>query len=86
MVSSSSEAETGDTFENSQNVIPLRHILGTVYLHQKPTKGSPIVTDNLTSQGILTHFIKPCRNKTWDKRYHWLEDHIFQKYTQLIWK
>ena len=59
VVSSSDEEETGGTFENAQNVIPLRHILGTVYLHQQPTKGSPIITDNLIYQGILTRFIKP---------------------------
>ena len=38
VVSSSAEAETGGNFENAQNVIPLRHILETVYLHQQPTK------------------------------------------------
>ena len=56
------------------------------YLHQQPTKGSPIITDNLTYQGILTHFIKPCKSKTWDMIYHWLEDRVFQKDIQLIWK
>ena len=64
VVSSSAEAETGGTFENAQNIIPLRHILETVYLHQQPTKGSPIITDNITSQGILTNFIKPRKSKT----------------------
>ena len=85
-VSSSAESETGDTFKNAQNIIPLRHILETVYLHQQPTEGSPIVTDNLKYQGILTCFIKPRKSKTWDMRYHWLEDRIFQKQIQLIWK
>ena len=54
VLSSSVEAETGGTFENATNVIPLRHILETVYLHQQPTKRSPIITDNLTYSGILT--------------------------------
>ena len=35
VVSFSDEAETGGTFENAQNVIPLRHILENIYLHQK---------------------------------------------------
>ena len=61
VVSSSAEAETGGTFENAQNVMPLRHILKTVYLHKQPTKGSPIITTNVTSQDILTRFIKPCK-------------------------
>ena len=33
VVSSSDESETGGTFKNAQNVIPLRHIIQTVYLH-----------------------------------------------------
>ena len=86
VVSSSYKAETGGTFENTQNVIPLRHILEKVYLHQQPTKGSPIITENLTSQGILTRFIKPCKSKTWDIGYHWIEDLIYQKHIQLIRK
>ena len=86
MVSSSAEAETGGTFENEENLIHLQHILETLYLHQKPTKGPPINTDNLTSQGIHNHFIKSCKSKTWDMRYHWLEEHIFQKQILLICK
>ena len=86
MVSSSSEAETGGTFENAQNVLPLINILETVYLHQQPTKGSSIITDNLTYQGVLTHFIKPRRSKIWDMICHFLEDRIYQKHIQRIWK
>ena len=86
VVSSSAEAETGGTFANAQHVIPMKHILETVFRHPQPAKGSPIVTDNLTSQGILTKLIKPRKSKTWDMRYHWLEDRISQKDIQLIWK
>ena len=85
LVSSSAEVETGGTLENAQNVIPLRHIIKTLYLHQKPTTGSPIITEKLTYQGILTCLIKTA-NKIWDMRYHGLEDRIFQKHIQLIWK
>ena len=70
VVSASSEAETGGTFEKAQNVIPLKYITKKVYLYQQPTKGSPIITKNITSQGILTRFIKPRKSKTWDMRYH----------------
>ena len=86
VVSSSAESEIGGTFENAQNVIPLRHILKTIYLQHQPTTGSPTITYNLTSQGILTRFIKTLKLKTWDMRYHWLEDRIFQKHIQLIRK
>ena len=64
VVSSSDEAEIGSTFENAQNLIPLRHILETVCLHQQPTKGSPIITYNLKYQGVLKCFIKPRKSKT----------------------
>ena len=86
MVSSSAEAETGGTFENAQNIIPLRHILDTVYLHHQPNKSSPIIIDNLISQGILASLIKPRKSKTWYIRYCWLEDRIFRNHVQLIWK
>ena len=86
VVSSSAEAETGGTFENAQNIIPLRHIIENMLLHRQPTKVSPIVADNLTSQGTLTFFIRHSKSKTWDMRYHWLEDHIYQRKMQLIWK
>ena len=64
VVSSYAEAEKGGPFKYAHNLIPLQHILETIFLHQQPTKGSPIVTDNLTYQGILTHFIKPRESKT----------------------
>ena len=86
VVYSFSEAETGGTFKNTQNVIPLQHIIETAFIHRKLTKGSPIVTHNLTSQGILTSFIKNCKSKTWYMIYHWLEDCISQIIIQLISK
>ena len=58
MVSSSTEAETVGTFKIAQNVIPLSHILETVFLYQQPTKASPITIARVTSQNILTCFIK----------------------------
>ena len=79
VVSSSDEAKTGGIFEIAQNGISLRHILD-FFLHQKPTTGSPIITNNITYQGILTCFIKTCKSKTWGMRYHFLEDRIFQEY------
>ena len=69
-VFSSAESETGGTIKNAQIVIPLRRILKNVHLHWQPNKGSTIITDNLTSQGILTCFIKTCKSKNWDMSYH----------------
>ena len=59
LVSSSDESDKNGTFKNAQKMIPFQHIIETVYLHQKDTKGDPIVTYNITTQGILTHFIIP---------------------------
>ena len=50
----SAKAKTGDIFVNSQNVIPLRHLLETVFLNPQPKEGSSIIIDNLTLIGILT--------------------------------
>ena len=68
VVYSSDEVETGGNFENAQTVIPLRHTLETVYLHQQINKGSTIINKNITSQDILTYFIKPLRSITFDMR------------------
>ena len=84
MVSSSTEVETGGTFENSQNVVTLQHIIETGFLHQQPTKSPPIVTDNLTAQIIFTRFIKTRKSKTLDMIYHWLEDRISQIKIRII--
>ena len=86
VVSSLSESGTGGTIKNAQNAIPLRYIIETVYLYHQPTKGTPIATNNFTPQGILTSFVKPRKSKTLNMIYHWLEDRIFQKQIQLIWK
>ena len=86
VVSSAAEAECGGTFENAQTAIPIAHILSRVFRHPQPPNGTPIVTDNSTSKDLLTNLIKPKKSKTWDMRYHWLEDRIKLKQLQLIWK
>ena len=86
VVSSAAEAECGGTFENAQHAIPIAHILNRVFKHPQPPDGTPMVTDNSTSKDLLTHLIKPKKSKTWDMRYHWLEDRIKGKQLQLIWK
>ena len=86
VVSSAAEAECGGTFENAQNAIPLAQILSRVFKHPQPPNGTPMVTDNSTSKDLLTNLIKPKKSKTWDMRYHWLEDRIKCKQLHLIWK
>ena len=55
-------------------------------INPQPKDGCPLITDNLTSQGILTKLIKPRKSKTWDMPYHWLEDQFANKEINLIWK
>mgnify|MGYP001256489781 FL=1 len=54
--------------------------------HPQPYDGTPLVTDNASSHGLLTKLMKPKRAKAWDMRYHWLEDRIQQKQFKLIWR
>jgi len=86
VVCSAAEAETGGIFNNVQSSIPIARILIHVLKHPQPELGTPIVTDNVTSKGIITKLIKPRKSKTWDMRYHWIEDRIKKQEIQLIWK
>ena len=85
-MSSAAEAETGGAFENSLNLVSIRRICEQDFNHPQPRKGSPLITDNSTSTGILTRLIKPRRSKSWDMRHHWLEDRIQDNTIQLIWR
>jgi hypothetical protein len=85
VVSSAAEAETGGVFINAQVIIPTRTTLIDMG-HPQPTTGTPLVTDNSTSHGILKNLIKPKKSKTWDMHYHWVEDRIQQGQIDLIWK
>ena len=83
VVSSSAEAETSGTFTNTQEAIPIRQLLIAMGHPQPPT---PIKTDNKTSHDLVTSLIKLKKSKTWDMRFHWLEDRIQQKQIFLHWK
>jgi len=86
VVCSVTEAETGGIFHNAQDAIPITRILIHVLKHPQPELGTPIVIDNITSKGIITKLIKPRKSKTWDMRYHWIEDRIKKQEIQLICK
>ena len=83
VMSSAAEAECGGTFENARAAIPIHYTLEHILKHPQPPHGVPIVTDNDTSNNLLTQLIKPKKSKTWDMRYHWLEDRIRQKQIHL---
>lgn len=85
VVSSSAEAETHGAFTNAQEIIPIKRMLEAMG-HKQPPNGTPLKTDNKTSHDITTNLIKPRKSKTWDMRYHWLEDQINLKQIFLHWK
>ena len=83
VVSSAAEAETGGIFKNSQKAVALRQDLIAIGHPQPPT---PIKTDNKTSRDIITSLCKPKKSKSWDMRYHWVEDRVNSKELNLHWK
>jgi hypothetical protein len=82
VVSSAAEAECGGLYHNSQNAIPIRDSLIAIGHPQPPT---PIKTDNSTALGIVTSLMKPKRSKTWDMRYHWIEDRVHMGHLRPYW-
>jgi hypothetical protein len=82
VVASAAEAECGGLFHNSQTAIPIRDALIAIGHPQPPT---PIKTDNSTALGIVTSLMKPKRSKTWDMRYHWIEDRVLAKHIRPYW-
>ena len=40
----------------------------------KPDNGNPLKSDSKTGIDIVLHFMKPKHSKSWDMRYHWLEE------------
>jgi hypothetical protein len=85
VASSSAESETGGLYSNAQNGVPMRNDLKFLD-HQQPEDGTPLVTDNASSHGLLTKLMKPKRAKAWDMRYHWLEDRIQQQQFKILWR
>jgi hypothetical protein len=73
VVSSAAESEMGGLFVNGQYIIPVRTTLVAMG-HPQPKNGTPLKTDSATSLGIVKNFMQPKRSKSWDMRYHWIQD------------
>jgi hypothetical protein len=65
------EAETGGVFVNAQNHRTRATLIAMG--HPQPSTGTPLVTDNSTSKGILKKSHRPKSACAWDMRYHWLK-------------
>ncbi len=83
VVSSAAEAETGGIFKNGQKAVAIREDLIAIGHPQPPT---PLKTDNRTSRDIITSLCKPKKSKSWDMRYHWVEDRVNDKQLNLHWQ
>ena len=82
VVSAAAEAETGALYSNCTFAISLRHMLTALGHEQGPT---PVKTDNQTASAFVNNTLKAKRSKTWDMRYFWLKDRIFQAQFYVYW-
>ena len=72
VMSSAAEAKLGVLFLNAkEGILYLRQIL-TEMGHPQPR--TPIQTDNMTAEGVISNKIQPKRTKAMDMRFHWLGD------------
>ena len=72
-MASAAEAETGGMFLNVQTMVPIRNTLIAMD-HPQPENCSLLKSDSKRGAGIVRLFMKLKRSKSWDMKYHWLED------------
>ena len=82
VMSSDAEAETIGIFHNAKVAVPIRTSL-TELNHPQPS--ATIITDNITSHGILTSNIRQKRSKGFDMNIYWVKDIIKRKQLLLFW-
>ena len=81
-MSSAAESEVAGLFMNAQHAVPIRLTLEDMGHPQPPT---PLRTDNITAQGILSGVYKRKRTKWNDMNFHWLRCRIKQKQFNATW-
>ena len=69
VVSSASEDETCGTFNNGKTTMEMQPDLIALD-HKQP--GTPLKTDNSTTEGFVNLGMNPKPSKTWDMKWHWL--------------
>ena len=85
VVASAAEAETGGMFFNGQAMVPIRYsIIATG--HSRPDNVNPLKSDSKTGVGIVRSFMEPKCSKSWDMRYHWLEDRTKMGHLNPYWE
>jgi hypothetical protein len=83
IVSSAAEAETGSTYYNGKDAVPLRIALEEM---GHPQSATPIECDNTTAVGILNDSVRQRRSKAMDMRFYWMKDRQQQGQFQIYWR
>ena len=82
VVSSAAEAELGGLYVNGKEGVVLRQTLEEMGHPQPPT---PIVTDNVTADGIANQTVNQKRSKAIDVRFYWIQDRVEQGHFRVVW-
>ena len=82
-MTSASEAETAAQFYNCKAAAPLR-VTTEEMGHPQPK--TPVTTDNLTAQGLITKTMIPKAEKSYDMRFNYLKCREAQRQFDFIWR
>jgi hypothetical protein len=82
VLSSVMEAEVAGTFVNAKEGVNVRNILNNM---GHPPPQTPLITDNLTTFGIVSGKMKEQRSKAIDMCFYWLKDREAQEKFMMLW-
>ena len=82
VIASTAKVETGGLFHNGQTIIHIWHLLHALGHSQPPT---PLKTDNSTSNAFINNSFWQKKSKSWDIKFHWLQDKEQQQHLQVFW-
>ena len=83
VMTSACEAEIGAMFVNAREAVPMRQTLQEMG-HPQPK--TPMQTDNIATQQVVTNNVQPKRTKSMDKNFHWLRDRAAQQQFCYYWR
>ena len=83
VMASSSEAEYGTIFVNTQTAVPIRTTVTEMGWEQVPTA---IQLDNSTAVGIATKEFRQNKSKAMDMRFYWINNRIKNGQFRVFWR
>ena len=83
VVTSAAEAELGGLFVNGKEAVVLRQTLTEMGHPQPPT---PMITDNITADGIVNETVNQRRSKAIDMRFYWVQDQVKRGHFRVHWR